>query len=291
MTPVGQRSTQSAQRVHTSSSIVKITSTFGSSRRAVRIPSRMNLPRAAFCEALAPRPWQTLIWTSAWLSWFVVNTCLFSQGTRLLWGIKMVNTSPVAATPRASEQTDSFGNTLVIGLLGVTRSGVEYARHDPFTAVWRAGRETWDLTVGTLEAVGQIIVGARGAQELGGPIRIAQMSGEFAKVGIVPFDEFVSSHVHEVLSGFVLVGHQDSFGQLGMQGTLHTNRVAGVPSFDVVERSAADRGGVSRGLSGGDLRKEQNRGNQQEELFHLRLTRCRTERGAYEVCALRRCIL
>jgi len=98
----------------------------------------------------------------------------------------------LAATPRASEQTDSFGNTQVIGLLGVTRSGVEYARHDPFTAVWRAGLETWDLTVGTLEAVGEIIVGARRAQELGGPIRIAQMSGTVAESGLVPVIWFMA---------------------------------------------------------------------------------------------------
>ncbi len=98
----------------------------------------------------------------------------------------------LAATPRASEQTDNFGNTQVIGLLGVARSGAEYTRHDPLTAVWRAGLETWDLTVGTLDAVGQIIVGARGTQELGGPIRIAQMSGAVAESGLIPIIWFMA---------------------------------------------------------------------------------------------------
>ncbi len=98
----------------------------------------------------------------------------------------------LVGTPKASEQTDSFGNTQVIGLLGVTRSGVDYARHDPLTAVWRAGVETWDLTIGTLDAVGQIIVGKRGAEELGGPIRIAQMSGTMAASGLVPVIWFMA---------------------------------------------------------------------------------------------------
>jgi regulator of sigma E protease len=91
----------------------------------------------------------------------------------------------VSAVPALSELTDNFGNTQKIGLLGVTRSGMEYARHDPFTAVWRAAQETVSLSVGTLQAVGQIIVGARSTDELGGPLRIAQMSGQVAESGIV----------------------------------------------------------------------------------------------------------
>ena len=44
--------------------------------------------------------------------------------------------------------------------------------------------ETWDLTTMSLKAVGQIIKGARSADELGGPLRIAEMSGKFAKDGV-----------------------------------------------------------------------------------------------------------
>ena len=58
--------------------------------------------------------------------------------------------------------------------------------------MWRAGLETWSLTIGTLDAVGQIIVGARGAEELGGPIRIAQMSGTVAESGLVPVIWFMA---------------------------------------------------------------------------------------------------
>ena len=91
----------------------------------------------------------------------------------------------LTAVPKVSEQIDSFGTRHEIGLLGVTRSGVEYVRHGPVEAVWRASVETWDLTVATLHAVGQIIAGTRGAEELGGPIRIAQMSGTVAETGLV----------------------------------------------------------------------------------------------------------
>jgi regulator of sigma E protease len=51
--------------------------------------------------------------------------------------------------------------------------------------VWRAGGETLNMTTGTLEAVWQMVIGARTADEFGGPLRIAQMSGEVAQGGVV----------------------------------------------------------------------------------------------------------
>ncbi|HEU0071623.1 MAG TPA: RIP metalloprotease RseP [Alphaproteobacteria bacterium] len=87
----------------------------------------------------------------------------------------------LTATPQRSELTDRFGNSEKIGLLGVSRAGSAYARHDPATAVWRATQETFRLSLFTLQAVGQIISGARSAEDLGGPIRIAQMSGQVAE--------------------------------------------------------------------------------------------------------------
>jgi regulator of sigma E protease len=89
----------------------------------------------------------------------------------------------LTATPAVTEVTDRLGNTHSIGMLGIGRSGIEYRRLDPFSAVWAAGAETVDLTLGTLGAVGQMLAGARGTEELGGPLRIAQMSGEVAQSG------------------------------------------------------------------------------------------------------------
>src|SRR6516164_1711026 len=88
-------------------------------------------------------------------------------------------------TPSRTEMTDRFGNHYEIGLLGIARSGVEYAKRDPGTAVVQAGVETWNLTAGTLQAMWQIIIGTRATDELGGPLRIAQMSGEVAQGGVV----------------------------------------------------------------------------------------------------------
>jgi regulator of sigma E protease len=95
-------------------------------------------------------------------------------------------------TPQMTERTDRFGNVHRIGLLGLGRSGVEYVRRDPITACWRAIGETWSLSSGTLKAIWQMIVGARTTDELGGPLRIAQMSGEVAQGGIVAIVWFMA---------------------------------------------------------------------------------------------------
>src|SRR5580693_858858 len=88
-------------------------------------------------------------------------------------------------TPSRTELTDRFGNRYEVGLLGIARSGMEYVKRDPATAIEQAGAETWSLTAGTLQAMWQIIIGTRATDELGGPLRIAQMSGEVAQGGVV----------------------------------------------------------------------------------------------------------
>ena len=95
-------------------------------------------------------------------------------------------------TPQMTEITDRFGNVHRVGLLGIGRSGVDYVRHDPLTALWRSVDETWNLSVGTLKALWQMVIGARATDELGGPLRIAQMSGEVAQGGIVAIVWFMA---------------------------------------------------------------------------------------------------
>src|SRR5579885_83112 len=91
----------------------------------------------------------------------------------------------LTVTPRMTSFTDRFGNEHKIGLLGIEGKGVNYIRRNPASAVWAAGQETVNLTVGTLEAAWQMLLGLRPTDELGGPVRIAQMSGEVAQGGVV----------------------------------------------------------------------------------------------------------
>ncbi len=88
-------------------------------------------------------------------------------------------------TPKRSELTDRFGNRYEIGLLGIAHRGMNYVKRDPATAVVQAANETWSLSVATLKAMWQIVIGMRSTDELGGPLRIAQMSGDVAEGGVV----------------------------------------------------------------------------------------------------------
>ena len=88
------------------------------------------------------------------------------------------------ATPKLDVITDNFGNEHEIALLGIQGGAIVFVKRDPFTAIWEASKESLSLTVETLKAVGQIIAGTRRAEELGGPIRIAEMSGQVAEMGV-----------------------------------------------------------------------------------------------------------
>ncbi|MGQ0664341.1 MAG: RIP metalloprotease RseP [Pseudomonadota bacterium] len=90
----------------------------------------------------------------------------------------------MVARPVVVEETDRLGNRQRVARVGVRGGGIAFVRHGPLEAIWRGLAETYVQTAGTLKAVGQMIVGQRTAEELGGPIRIAQMSGEVAQGGV-----------------------------------------------------------------------------------------------------------
>src|SRR3954462_12637659 len=94
-------------------------------------------------------------------------------------------------TPTRVEENDRLGRR-EIGQLGVRGGAPRYVTRDPASAVIRAVGETWNLSVTTLHAVWQMIVGTRGSEELGGPLRIAQLSGEVAQGGVVPLLWFMA---------------------------------------------------------------------------------------------------
>ncbi len=95
----------------------------------------------------------------------------------------------VKATPALREVKDNFGNVHRIGVLGVTRSNapgdVRTQAVDPLTALRMGTEETWFVIDRTLSYIVGVITGREKADQLGGPIRIAQVSGQVASVGFV----------------------------------------------------------------------------------------------------------
>jgi regulator of sigma E protease len=56
----------------------------------------------------------------------------------------------------------------------------------PLAAIGLGVKETWFVVERTLSYLGGVVVGRESADQLGGPIRIAQVSGQVATGGIVP---------------------------------------------------------------------------------------------------------
>lgn len=99
----------------------------------------------------------------------------------------------MSVTPRSVQLEDRFGNVHTIGRLGVLRGSDEYRRQTPLTALWEATKGTVRLTEDTLTSVWQIVMGVRSTSELGGPIRIAQMTGQVAQTSFVTMIWFVAA--------------------------------------------------------------------------------------------------
>ncbi len=99
----------------------------------------------------------------------------------------------VVVHPKITEVKDRFGVTHHLSQIGIKSPAgkLEYRKLEFFPAVGASVKEMGNMMGSTLSAIGQIIVGTRGTEELGGPLRIAQMSGEVGREGFVPLIWFM----------------------------------------------------------------------------------------------------
>jgi regulator of sigma E protease len=93
------------------------------------------------------------------------------------------------ATPQLKELKDNFGNNHRLGVLGISRSmapgDIKTQKLGPLEAVVAGAQETWFVVDRTFAYIGGIFTGREDAKELGGPLRIAQVSGQVATAGFV----------------------------------------------------------------------------------------------------------
>ncbi len=91
------------------------------------------------------------------------------------------------ATPALKTLKDAFGNEHRLGVLGISRSmqpgDIKTEKLDPLRAIGMGAQETWFVVDRTLSYIGGVFAGREAADELGGPIRIAQVSGQVATAG------------------------------------------------------------------------------------------------------------
>ena len=94
----------------------------------------------------------------------------------------------VAVRTGEVERTDQFGNTTKIGYLGVVREATQedviFVRPGPIEAVFITFEEMVLIVDRSFEFLGRIFVGKGDVDQLGGPVKIAKISGEAASIGI-----------------------------------------------------------------------------------------------------------
>ena len=107
---------------------------------------------------------------------------------RLIIGIERAGKGmTLAATPRVDVFQDRFGNEIKRGLLGIGPAKRIYVNHSIIELPGAAVR----FTIGSIKTMAttlwQVVSGTRSIKELGGPVKIAKISGEQAILGPLEF--------------------------------------------------------------------------------------------------------
>ena len=86
---------------------------------------------------------------------------------------------------------DNLGNKLnkrMVGIkLGAYNDEINHVKLGPAKAIYHAAHEVYYVSVSSLKYIGGMIVGKADTSQLGGPIRIAKISGQVAEFGILAF--------------------------------------------------------------------------------------------------------
>ncbi len=93
--------------------------------------------------------------------------------------------------PNIVEGEDNLGNKInkrMVGIkLGAYNNEVNHVKLGPAKALFYAVNEVYYVSTSSLKYIGSMLTGKGDSSQLGGPIRIAKISGQVAEFGILPF--------------------------------------------------------------------------------------------------------
>mgnify|MGYP000727382914 FL=1 len=93
--------------------------------------------------------------------------------------------------PNIVDGEDNLGNKIskrMVGIkLGAYNNEVNHVKLGPAKALFYAVNEVYYVSTSSLKYIGSMITGNGDTSQLGGPIRIAKISGQVAEFGILPF--------------------------------------------------------------------------------------------------------
>lgn len=91
------------------------------------------------------------------------------------------------------DDTGAKNKQFMLGVKSVSAIEMSHEKVSLPQAVVMGANEVWDVTVTTLRGVGQMITGKRGGEDIGGVIRIAEMTGDISKThSVVEFIVFMA---------------------------------------------------------------------------------------------------
>jgi regulator of sigma E protease len=95
----------------------------------------------------------------------------------------------ISLVPQSATTTDRFGNEHRVGRIGVSKdvqqSEVQLYRPGPIEAIGMTFEEIRFIMDRTVAFLGDFFVGRGDVEQLGGPVKVAKVSGEVATLGIV----------------------------------------------------------------------------------------------------------
>lgn len=102
----------------------------------------------------------------------------------------------ITVTPEGHTQDDTFGGTFKRGLVGITPSslaGYKDAKSvGPFEALRLGVRETYANLAHTVQGIADIVTQRQAADQMGGPILMAQVTAKVAEGGIEPMLRWIA---------------------------------------------------------------------------------------------------
>ena len=93
--------------------------------------------------------------------------------------------------PNIIEAEDNIGNKVKKRIVGITLSPfnneINHVKLGPAKALYHSINEVYFVCISSLKYLGSIIGGSGDSSQLGGPIRIAKITGQVAEIGFIPF--------------------------------------------------------------------------------------------------------
>ena len=94
--------------------------------------------------------------------------------------------------PKVDVMRDRFGNSFERGLLGVRGARPVIEQRQGLEIIYYAVDDTILMTRSIIDTLVQVITGRRSVKEMGGPLKIAQFSGQQASMGLPNFIHFMA---------------------------------------------------------------------------------------------------